>query len=137
MRILGIALFTVTLSAHAAAVARGRWQVTVHSPYLNTTYTTCNRGVAASAWMLRQSGQSCQTVSWRQTGRVVRGEEVCRQPMPNGGATTTRTGIHLILGPKDKSFRGHISAHVRTSMGVFSSQETVSAHWLPGSCAAP
>ncbi len=134
MRIFGAVLFTVTLSAHAAILAKGQWRVTVHSPYLNTTYTACNRGAATVAWMLRQSGQHCRTVFWHQTGPVINAQEVCRQAMPNGGAASTHTDIHLTLGPRDRSYAGQIEAHVHTPMGVFSSQEAVSAHWLSGSC---
>lgn len=135
MRLSGLVLITVALRLHAAILAQGQWRVTVHSPYLDTTYTTCDRGVAASRWMVRETGQKCHVVFWRQTGQVIQGREVCYQAMPNGGVTATRTDIHLTLGPHHKSYAGHVSAHVRTPMGVFTSKESLVAHWLSPVCA--
>ncbi len=134
MRALGLMLISVGLRLHAATLAQGQWRVTVHSPYLDTTYTTCDRGAAASSWMVNQSGQKCHVVSWWQTGQAVRGREVCYQTMPNGGVTATRTDIHLTLGPHDKSYSGHLAAHVKTPMGVFTSQESLVARWLSPIC---
>ncbi len=134
MRVWGLMLITVGLQVHAATLALGQWRVTVHSPYLNTTYTTCDRGAAASGWMVRQAGQKCHVVSWRQTGRAVQGREVCYQTMPNGGVAATRTDIHLTLGPNHKSYSGHIAARVQTPVGVFRSQESVVARWLSPIC---
>lgn len=136
MRALGLILVAVSLPLYAATIAQGQWRVTVHSPYLNTTYTACDRGAAASSWMVRQSGDKCHIVSWRQTGQVIQGREVCDQAMPNGGVTATRTDIHLTLGPHHKSYSGHIAAHVQTPMGVFTSRETLAARWLSPVCAS-
>lgn len=128
---------TVALRLHAATVPQGQWRVTVRSLYLDTTYTTCDRGGAASSWMVRESGQRCHVVFWRQTGQVLQGREVCYQTMPNGGVTATRTDIHLTLGPHHKSYAGHVSAHVHTPMGVFTSKESLVARWLSPVCASP
>ncbi len=136
MRALGLTLLIASLPLYAATLAQGQWRVTVHSPYLNTTYMACDRGAAASSWMVQRSGHKCRVVSWRQSGRVVQGQEVCYQTMPNGGVTATRADIHLTLGQHHKSYSGHIAAHVQTPMGVFTSQESLAARWLSPVCAS-
>lgn len=135
MRRTALVVLLVSLSAHAGILARGRWRLTVHSPYLNTTYTACNSG--KKAWMLRHNGQKCRTTSWMHTGRILRGHEVCRQPMPNGQTAVTNVDISFILGTHRHSYSGHISALVHTPFGVVTNQETIDGRWLSRVCRRP
>ena len=125
----------ISLSAHAGILARGRWRLTVHSPYLNTTYMACNSG--KKTWMLRQNGQKCHTTLWTHTGHVLRAKEVCRQAMPNGQTTITNVGMYLIISNNRYSYSGRVRALVHTPFGVVTSQETIEGRWLSRNCSKP
>jgi hypothetical protein len=135
MRAIGMVVMAVSLSAHAATLAHGRWRITVHSPYLNTTYAACYTG--SHPPIPRQPGQTCHLSSWSTKGRILRGQEVCRQAMPNGESALTNIHIMLIVGNNGKSYSGRVRAQVHTPMGVFASRETLIGRWMSADCKRP
>ncbi len=132
MRAIGMVVVAVSLSAHAAVLAHGRWRITVHSPYLNTTYAACYTG--SNPPMLRQPGQTCHMGSWNVRGDVVRGQEICRQAMPNGENALTTLRMVLIVRANGKTYSGRVRAQVHTPMGVFVSRETLMGRWISADC---
>lgn len=139
MRAIGMALLATSLSiaipVHAAPRA-GLWRITVHDRYFNDTYTTCQTQARGDAWLPHNPGEHCHTVSWRETGQIAQGREVCSGPVIGHTPLVVDTAIRLRFGPRRQSYSGSLVTRTQTPVGTMRATETVSARWLSPVCKA-